>query len=146
MEHGHYECTLCRCVISIYLGLGRVSLWRLATAPLWKNDRHKGDVPSRDHLSRRATPEFSRITSAKGKISPEYSASENVHYSFDGGEDRGGEKFLTLESIVRRDDWSGGMRLERSRWRWTNIVPLFYLILCVLYIKLEYTHGRYIRR
>lgn len=57
MEHGHYECTLCRCVISMYLGW-RVSLWRLATAPVWKNDRHKGDVPSRDHLPRRANPYF----------------------------------------------------------------------------------------
>lgn len=75
--------------------------------------RHGSSLKERSSQRRRSVtrppvsaghPEFSRITSAKGKISPEYSASENVHYSFDGGEDRGGEKFLTLESIVRRDD------------------------------------------
>lgn len=58
--------------------------------------RHGSSLKERSSQRRRSVtrppvstghPKFSRITSAKGKISPEYSASENVHYSFDGSED-----------------------------------------------------------
>lgn len=75
--------------------------------------RHKGVFRHERRLpvSAGRGVEFSCATLAKGKISPEYSASENVHYSFDVAENGGrggrrgrqrGEKFSTLESIVGR--------------------------------------------
>lgn len=68
--------------------------------------RHKGVFrhERRPPVSAGRGVEFSRATLAKGKISPEYSASENVHYSFDVAENgRGrasGEKSFRRSNLL----------------------------------------------
>ena len=68
--------------------------------------RHKGVFrhERRPPVSAGHGVEFSRTALAKRKISPEYSASENVHYSFDvaenGGKGPAGRKVFDARNLL----------------------------------------------